>query len=268
MNKCSLCTLLIFLAYLSSYAQEKPDKKSGNYFNLGGGYTMSKFLDNSFSTLKYTANSASAVAGLDFNRPVHYHRVDVRFDYGEAKNRVNYGVVDNIRFEGNYAYARHIRNFGNDRIRWFGGVSVNALWQLWIFNNFQNNAYDNSIYVSASPNTSLAYDFRLFRRDFTVGFAAFLPLVTFAVRPSYGASSFSGFLDREKNKLVSKILDSGHITSFNRFFRYSNTFSLDYALRNGNRLRLSYAWNIVHYNEPRSVAAASHNISIATMFNF
>lgn len=268
MNKRSFLFLLIFLAYFRSHAQEVTDRLSGNYFNLGAGYTVSKFLDNSFSTLIYAGNAAAVTGGLHFNRPTQYHHVDVRFDYGEASNITNFGTVESIRFEGNYTYNKYIRSFCDDRIRWFAGGSVNGLWQLWIFNNFTNNAYDNSIYVSVSPNTSLAYDFRLFNRNFSAGFSAFLPLLTFAVRPSYGASSFSGFLDRENDKLISKIFDSGNLTSLNKFFRYSNTFSLDYAISNGNRLRLSYTWNIVRYSEPRMVTAASHNISLSTMFNF
>lgn len=176
--------------------------------------------------------------------------------------------VDNFRFEGNYAYRHYVKSFWQDRIQWHAGGSVNGLWALWIHKSFSNNAFNNSVYLSFSPNTSLTYKFELFDRQFQAEWSAFLPLLTFAMRPSYGASSFFGFLNDEREDIFMQVLESTKVASLNKFFRYSNAFSLEYVLKNANRLKLSYEWNFLHYSEPRVVKAASHNITFSTMFNF
>ncbi len=251
-----------------AFAQEAALPVKERFFNLGGGYTLPKFIDNSFSLARYQGHAVSAVGGFQFRKPARLHHLDFRFDYGEMSNASGFAVVDYFRFEGNYAYQKLIRSFWQDKIQWYAGGSLNTLWTLWIYNNYTNNAYDNSVYGSLSPQTSLVYHFTLFNRTFRAGFSAYLPVLTLAMRPTYGASSFAGFLDDDRDDTFRQLLESSQLASFNKFFRYSNTFSLEYPLRNANRLRLSYEWNILRYSEPRIVKAASHNITIATMFNF
>lgn len=268
MNKRSFLILLFLCFTCWAKAQEKTSFIKERFFNLGFGYALPKFIDHNFSSLRYSGNAVSAVGGFHFTKPTHLHYLDFRFDYGELSNVTNSSKVDYFRFEGNYAYKKYITSFWSDRIRWYGGGSVNGLWTLWVYNNFVNNAYNNSVYTSISPNVSFIYDFELFRRQFRAEAAVFIPILTFAMRPSYGSSSFSGFLDNDRDDLVNQILESGKIISFNKFFRYSNTFSLEYHFENFNRLKLSYQWDFSHYSEPRVVKAASHNIIFSTMFNF
>lgn len=266
MNKRSFIILFLsFITFLTK-AQELPIKD--RFFNLGFGYTLAKFIDHSTSSLRYNGPAVSAVGGFHFRKPNRLHYLDFRFDYGDLANVTNFATVDYFRFEGNYAFKKYIKSFWSDRIRWYGGGSVNGLWILWIHNNFANNAYHNSVFTSVSPNMSFIYDFEIFKRQFKAEAAVFIPILSFAVRPSYGSSSFSGFLDSEREDWFNQVLESGKVVSFNQFFRYSNTFSLEYFLKNSNRLKLSYEWNFLYYSEPRIVKAASHNITFSTMFNF
>lgn len=241
------------------------------YFQLGIGYTLPKFLDQSSSVLRYRGHAASVTAGLHWANPPETVRYQVytRFDYGRM-SAFDFAFADLnfYRFEGNYTYERQLKVSSAKQLRWYIGGSVNGLWTLWHFENFSNNAFNNSFYFSLSPHFTLKYSFQLWKRDLQVSYSAFLPLLTFAVRPSYGTTRFPEFLDDERDEPVQQFLGSGRMTTLGNFARYSNTTALEYVLRNANRLRLSYTWNFVSYNEPRVVKSASHNITLSTMFNF
>ena len=177
-------------------------------------------------------------------------------------NAIYYGV------EVNYSYQKYLKNIWKDRLRWYVGASFNSLYALLQYQEFNNNSFNNSAYVSLSPQTSLVYDFKLLGRDFRAQASAYIPILTFAMRPSYGSSNFFGFLDDQRDDTARQLLESGKVVTLNKFFRYSNIFSLEYPLKkNPNRLRLSYEWNYTRYSEPRLVQMATHNITFSTMLN-
>ena len=261
--------VLLFVGSVTASAQSLPFKP--RHFNLGIGATLPKFLDQSFSALRYQGYAASVTAGLVWANPdtTARHLAHARFDYGQMSAfSFAFADLDAFRFEAHYSYETRMKPLWKDRLRWYVGGNLSGLWTLWQFQNYSNNAFNNSFYFSLSPQTTLEYPFRLWKRNFQVSYSAFLPLLTFAIRPSYGTTRLPEFIDSERDEPVQQFLGSGRVTSLNRFFRYSNTLALEYALRNTNRLRLSYTWNFIRYNEPRLVQSASHNITIATMFNF
>ena len=269
-TRCSIfLSFLLSTCFTLASAQSLPLKP--RHFNVGVGASLPKVLDESASALRYQGYAASVATGLVWARPdtVARHVAHVRFDYGQM-SAFSFALADLtlFRLETNYAYEKQLQPLWGNRVRWYAGGSVGGLWTLWQFQNYSNNAFNNSFYFSLSPQTTLEYPFRLWKRSFQVSYSAFLPLLTFAVRPAYGTTRLPEFLDEERDEPVQQFLGSGRLTSFNRFFRYSNTIALEYRLRNTNRLRLSYTWNFVRYNEPRLVQSASHNITLATMFNF
>ena len=252
----------------SASAQNRPLKP--RHVMLGVGYTLPKFLDEGFSALRYWGHAGSVSGGLVWaNRDTTArHSGLVRFDYGQM-TAFDFAAADlnAFRFEGHYSYEKQLPH-PTKRLLWYVGGNFSGLWTLWQFQNFSNNAFNNSFYFSLSPQTTLEYPFRLWKRRFLVSYSAFLPLLTLAVRPSYGTTRFPEFLDDERNEPVRQFLGSGQLATLNKFFRYSNILALEYALPNANRLRLSYTWNYIRYSEPRLVQSASHNITLSTMFNF
>lgn len=268
--KTTFACLLILIISLGtadfSFAQD--NNKALHFFNFGGGYTRPVAYDASFSTLIYRGMAATAIAQYHRRKPRLLDHLNLRFDYGELSNETSFGTAIYYRAEANYSYQKYLKNIWQERLRWYVGGSFNSLYTLLQYQEFNNNSFNNSAYVSLSPQTSLVYDFNLFTRDFRLEASAYIPIITFAMRPSYGSSNFFGFLDDERDDTVRQLLESGEVTSLNKFFRYSNTFSLEYPLKkNSNRLRLSYEWNYVRYSEPRLVQTATHNISFSTMLN-
>lgn len=260
---------LILLCPILTSAQTLPFKP--RHVTLGVGYTLPKFLDESFSALRYQGHAGSVSGGLVWANAdtTARHAGGVRFDYGQMSAfSFAFADVNAFRFEGNYSYEKLLKLLWNNRLQWYVGGNFSGLWTLWQFQNYSNNAFNNSFYFSLSPQTTLEFPFRLWKHYFRVSYSAFLPLLTFALRPSYGTTRFPEFLDDERDESVQQFLESGRLATLNNFFRYSNTLALEYALRNTNRLRLSYTWNFVQYNEPRLVQSASHNITLSTMFNF
>ena len=261
---------VVFMLSLSSNALAQMRPPHPRHISLGVGYTLPKFLDESSSALRYWGHAGSVSGGLTWaNRDTTArHSGLVRFDYGQM-TAFDFASADlnSFRFEGSYSYEKQLPQ-PNQRLKWYVGGNFSGLWTLWQFQNFSNNAFNNSFYFSLSPQTTLEYPFRLWKRRFLVSYSAFVPLLTFAVRPSYGTTRFPEFLDDERDEPLQQFVGSGRLVTLNRFFRYSNTLALEYALQNANRLRLSYTWNYLRYSEPRVVQAACHNITLATMFNF
>jgi len=260
----------LLLSFVILFAAPAQAQKKFRSFNVQAGYTLPKFFDKSASSLRYQGHAFSVAGGFHFRKDSStLEHIDLRFDYGlMSAFAFEFADVDYYRVEGNYSYKKRIKNIWQNRLEWLVGGSINSLWMLWTFDNFTNNSVNNSFYFSLSPTTSLVYPFTLWNRRFRAEYSAYLPLFTFALRPSYGTSRFSGFLDDERDEPVAQFFESGKLTSLNNFFRFSNTLSLEYFLTNRNRLRLSYDWNYLRYNEPRLVQTASHNILIGTMFNF
>ena len=193
------------------------------HVTLGVGYTLPKFLDESFSALRYQGHAGSVQAGLVWANAdtTARHTGGVRFDYGQMSAfSFAFADLDAFRFEGNYRYEKLVKPLWNDRLRWYVGGNFSGLWTLWQFQNYSNNAFNNSFYFSLSPQTTLEYPFKLWRRSFQVSYSAFLPLLTFAIRPSYGTTRFAEFLDDERDESVQQFLESGRLVTLNSFFRY------------------------------------------------
>jgi len=270
MKKTLVRSLLLFVVCFGFTEQclAQDDNKASHFLNIGAGFTRPVAYDKSFSTIVYDGMAATGLAQYHRRKPSFLDHLDLRFDYGELSNETSFGVAVYYRAEVNYSYQRYIKTFWKDRIRWYVGGSFNNLYTLLQYRDFNNNSFNNGAYISLSPQTSLVYDFTVFGRDFRAQASAFIPLLTFAMRPAYGSSNFFGFLDDQRDDTFQQLLESGQLTSLNRFFRYSNTFSLEYPLKkNPNRLRLSYEWNYLRYTEPRLIQTATHTIAFSTMLN-
>lgn len=257
----------VFVLCFDGFGQEQ--NEYSRYINIGAGFTVPTSYDLSFSDIVYQGYAGSVNAQYHRRSARNMGHLDFRFDLGELTNSTSLAYLTYYRFEGNYSYETLLKNLSKDRLAWYAGGSFNSLWTLFQHRDFSNNSFNNSVYASVSPHTSLVYSFKLWNRDFRLQGSAYIPLLTFAMRPSYGSSNFSGFLDDDREDTFRQLLESGKLVSFNKFFRYSNTFALEYLFKkNPNRIRLSYEWNYLRYSEPRLTQSASHNITFSTMFNF
>jgi len=267
--RASVAALLMIISACCKSVYGQEEARPLHFFNVGAGYTIPTSYDRSFSTLVYQGMAATGLLQYHRRKSGFMDHLDLRFDYGELTNDISFSTVNYYRVEGNYSYLFYLKNIWQDRLRWYAGGSLNVLYTLYQYTNFNNNSFNNSFYGSLSPQTSLVYDFELWNRSFRAQATAYLPVLTLAMRPSYGSSNFFGFLDDERDDTFRQLLESGQVVTLNRFFRYSNTFTLEYLLKTTpNRLRLSYEWNYLRYNEPRLTQSASHNISFSTMFSF
>lgn len=263
------CLFFFFTCVLSFNIYGQEQNEFVRYFNIGGGFTAPTSYDQSFSSIIYRGYAGSATAQYHRRSNQKMEHFDLRFDIGELTNDISLAYLTYYRFEGNYSHEKLLKNIWQDRVEWYVGGSFNSLWTLFQYRDFNNNSFNNSVYASLSPHTSLVYHFKLWNRDFRLQGAAYLPVLTFAMRPSYGSSNFFGFLDDDRDDTFRQLLESGKLVSLNKFFRYSNTFALEYFFKdNPNRIRLTYEWNYLRYNEPRLTQSASHNITFSTMFNF
>ncbi len=258
------------LAFFQPATAQSDSVAVGRYFTPEAGVSLSKFLDQSFSSLRYQGPVFSGGAGFIFRKPQNFHQVDFLFDYGFLNNDRNNASLTQYQFSGNYTFNKYLRNVHFNLpidVHWYVGGTLGGLWMLSNHDSFSNNAVINSFYLSLSPSSSLFYNFNLWNSDFTAHVSAFLPLITFAVRPAFGTPRFSGDLDDAHD--LRGFLESGKIVSLNKFFRFNASYDLEYHLKNQNALRLRYMWNFYSFKQDdRLVQGASHTLTFSTMFGF
>lgn len=268
----SLVNMAICLS-LPFYAQAQEETSNLRYFNLEAGGSWPKYQDEAISTLRYKGPAFSGGGGFLFRNEQRFHQIDVLFDMGFLSNDANGASMTEYNTTINYSYQRHIKdlslNFLPEDLQWYVGGTFSSFWVLLDHSSFTNNSFNNSVYLTLNPSTTLLYDFGLWNRKFTASASAFLPILAFAVRPAYGSPKFEGFLDDPDEKPVGSFFESGKLVTINKFFRLNTLYTLEYHLKNNNALRIRYMWDFYTYHETsRTVKAGTHMITFGTMFSF
>lgn len=265
---------ILLICLCSSVVLYAQDETAGvRYFNMETGVSFPKYLDEAISSLRYQGPASSSGGGFLFRNAQRIHQVDVFFDYGFLDNDANGATMTEYNTTINYSYQRFIKTVTLDflpgELQWYAGGTFSGFWVLLDHASFTNNSLNSSVYFTLNPSTTFLYDFTLWNQKFTAHASAFLPLLSYAVRPAYGSNKFEGFLDDPDDKPVSSFFESGQVVSLNKFFRLNTLYTLEYHLKNNNALRLRYMWDFYTFNETaRKAKAASHMFTIGTMFSF
>ena len=270
MPKIYTVLLTAFLACLccSSSLHAQEEVAGLRFFNMEAGVSFPKYLDEAISTLRYQGPAFSSSGGFLLRNAKRIHQIDFFFDIGYLDNKANGATITEYNSVANYSYQRHIKTLSQD-LHWYAGGTFSGIWALLDHSSFTNNSLNNSVYLTLNPSTTFLYDFALWNQKFTAHASAFIPILTFAVRPAYGSPKFEGFLDDPDEKPVSSFFESGQLVSLNKFFRLNTLYTLEYHLKNNNALRIRYMWDFYTFNQTsRTVKAASHMITIGTMFSF
>lgn len=172
----------------------------------------------------------------------------------------------NHRVQLDHTHSRELVQF-NEHLALQLGAAVNFLGHFRIQNNYSNNAYNYDVALSLGLHSLLEYNFRLWGRDFSIPASVDIPLIGYIVRPSFASSIPEGFIARE-GKVIDAVLNSGHVAGFGKYARFRFRSGIEYALKNGNGLRLGYSWDFYQMKTFHKVQVGSQTVSFALLFRF
>ena len=274
MQRGTFSILFIFIIG-SLFSQEREDRDTSRsemvrFYDVAPGMTYFYMRDEGMSPLIYQGFNFTANSRIQWRNNKMRHGINYHFVYGNLKTQrhpTNPSQVENLRMELDHYYVRHTYEDESTGINVFLGGSVNVLGTMRSHQRFGNNALNYDGVFSLNVNALAEYDFQLWSRDFELSYRVFIPVYGYVFRPSYATSVPGGFINQQGSDFRAA-LESGHHATVNQFFRWNNTLELNYSLKNGNRLRLSYVWDYYSIAKTHPVKVAMHQVLIGTMFNF
>lgn len=261
------------LSYAKTDQNNEPEKKHQKYFDTSIGLSNFYLRDKATSPVIYSGTNFFSTAGISFINKNMRHGINFRFNYGNLTPHIrpesvaNTSKLENLGAEIDHFYLRKVYSLYDEKINFFTGLSANISGNMRDHSRFTNNSLSYDQANSLSINVQTEYDFTLFKRNFSAKLRSYIPIYTFIVRPSFASSTPIGFINQQSSD-ISAYFESGHHTSINNYFRWVNLFDLEYHLKNGNKLKLTYSWDYYAYKADYGVNAARHNILLGTMFNF
>jgi hypothetical protein len=241
------------------------------HFNLGGGWALSGMRDEGLSPLYYSGNHIYASSGLRSSTDTRMLFADIGFITGIISPAINPELTDshmrNVNLQLNVAHLRQAGEWFNDYLSLFLGGSIGSEFAYYRHNQFINNSITVYSVNSLNLDTRVSYRFSVNQRGYLIALRAYMPVVSFLIRPDFAYIMPSGFLDHSTGNLKS-LINSLEITSLNRFFSLHSNLSFEYTLSNRNALRVQYKWQFSNHRNQNRLTSATHGIMLQTMFNF
>ncbi len=260
--------LLLPLISVSENDTIKSRKYTG-YFDSSVGISYFYLRDNATSPLIYKGLNFSSDLRIMFLNNKMRHGAILGFNYGKLKpvSIYNSSRIENIGTGIDYFYLRKFSEINDKNITLFAGLSINIGGNIRDHSRYVNNSISYEQVNSLNINFQSEYNFTLFKRDFQLIYRTYSPFYAFVLRPSFASSVPEGFIDQTGNNFKAYLESCNHLT-FNKYFRWNNSFDLCYILKNGNKLRLSYGWDFYNIDILHNVKSANHKLLFSTMFNF
>ncbi len=247
------------------------NKVSGldSYFETSAGIAHFYLRDQATSPLIYSGLNFVSQAKLSFLSEKMRHGFEFYFSYGNLNpySSVSSANLENMTGEINHYYVRLIKKFDDIPLSIFAGASINIRGGFRDHSRFTNNSFSFDQTNSLNLNLMAEYPFNVFGRDFLLSYRSFVPVYAFIVRPAFASSTPSGFTNGSGNDFAD-YLNSGFHATINSFFRWNNSFELQYKIRNSNRIKLSYSWDYYKIGGLKTMESASHYVMFGTMFSF
>lgn len=235
---------------------------------FGGGYSYSSGRDASVSPLVYRGHSGVVTAGFYDYRAKGHHKVDIHAAAGMGKPELAHVMHSKMwlyHMQVDYTYVHALYPIPElQTMLYLGGTwHTNAFikYHTKYSNNFIN--YDGATDLAITPMARTRIN--LFQRQWHLDFRLVIPLVAAYIRPGFANSFPTEILTTDNN--FKGFLKSIAIAGWGNYQRLQTQLALNYFLKNGNSLMLSYRWDYYHINSVNEVKQAFHTIAITTNFN-
>ncbi len=261
----------IIAFFILSAAPVFSETGTSRHFNLGGGWALSGMRDEGLSPLYYSGSHIYAGTGVRSFSDTRLLVADMDFITGIISPAINPELTDshmrNANMQINVAYLRPAGKVFNDYLSLFLGGSIGSEFAYYRHNQFINNAITVYSINTVNLDSQVSYSFSGKQREYLIALRAYLPVVSFLIRPDFAYIMPSGFLDHSTGNLKS-LINSMEISSLNRYFSLNSNLYFEYALSNSNALRVQYKWQFSNHRDQNRLTSATHGIMLQTMFNF
>ncbi len=266
MRPLSIIILPLLLLFFSL-----PGRGQKHYLNTGAGWSWFKTRDQAMSPMLYRGHTLLAGLGYERDGVKSLFRTDLYFRYGSLKPRNNPDLTQAnallIKPDLDVHYLRALGWVTKWNIEAFAGLS----WQTYAtykeHSRFVNNSINHEFCSSLGITGALRKEVPLFQHPLELNLQLSIPVTGYVIRPSFASSLPEGFLGNYDNQ-VGTYFKSGSMETWGNFWRINTQWFLDYGLKNGNKVRLTYFWDLYRHGPVNEVIAANHGFLLTTNFQF
>lgn len=268
-------TFLILLITILTIAFTARDAFSSGLDDTPNFYIGSS-LGLSGSVIKDLGMSPLTYSGSNFRTNISFLRTnqnrifEFRFDLDLGAMGNQFSSSNIVDYYGMYQSTSYLWNLPVSlpwESRLFLGGSLDLISANRFHNAYSNNAYNFDFTATLSPVLKSQSPFSLFNQDFSAGMSLRLPFVTYSIRPAFNSSVGSGFLD-EYESIWEALYNSSKLRGPSQSFITQFSSSLNWHIRNNNRIKLEYRWLYYSIDGQNPIQAANHAITVTTLFAF
>jgi hypothetical protein len=235
--RCSMKMGFSLICFLVLTATLKAQVGSQRYFRQDFGLYLPVFKDQLGSSLAF--EGLGIILDLGGLRITPDWRMEsgfmVGFGLGVANATGDGSAQTALHFNlrGSQTYLRRLSAEQNNlRIDLGGKLEVGSQFQ--VFNSNDNNIFLYQLAASLGPQVQLSLPFQFKSRDFEAHWGLGLPLIAYAVRPTFIGVDPSVISDE------TGVFDNAHLVLPNKYLAYDYVLGIDRVLSNGNRFRFAY----------------------------
>ena len=270
------CLSLLMLIAVNSFAQQSADNTGNKDIPKKQRYIISSLTskhiqlrDQHMSPVTYFGGIISPGIGILKRKEKSISEFSLNFALGsiQAKNGSELRPMrgDYFRIDLQYSYLKFMKNILNQRFRWYVGGKLRSHSNVRL-NEQLDTGFITFIFTNGlALSSALERDINLFGRKMTLSYQLDLPVVTHVIRPNY--LNIYNYIDPENDWFKERIRDSDWLLP-GKFSSINSQLSLSYTIKAGNMVRVTYGWAYYALNNKLKAKSASHDVSVALLFNF
>ena len=267
--------LMVFVT-INGFAQQRLKatndenaKATQRYFTSSLGLKNIQLRDQHMSPVTYYGSIISPGIGLLKRKEKSISEFSLNLTLGsvQAKNGSELRPMrgDYFRTDIHYSYQKFVRNIFDQQVRWYLGGKFRSHANVRL-NEQLDTGFITFIFTNGlSLATTLERDITIFNRKMTLSYNLDIPVITHVIRPNY--LNIYNYIDPENDWLKERFRDSDWL-SVGKFSSINSQLSLSYTIKAGNMIRFTYGWEYYALNNKLKARNASHDFSVALLFNF
>ena len=275
-EKCLFYLVLLVFITGNSFAQQgqkgmdnKKTVEKQRYFTSSLSLKHIQLRDQHMSPVTYFGTVVSPGVGIIKRKERSISEFSLNSALGsiQAKNGSELRPMqgDYFRVDIQYSYLRFVKNILDQRYRWYLGGKFRSHSNVRL-NEQLDTGFITFIFSNGlSLATAVERDFTLFNRKMTLSYQLDVPLITHMIRPNY--LNIFNYIDPENDWFEERFRDSDWLP-VGKFSGINSQLSLSYMIKAGNMIRFTYGWEYYALNNKLKAKNASHDFSVALLFNF
>ena len=227
--------------------------QKSNFINIGAGLEHIAHRDMGMSPLMYSGNGFFTEFSWQKTSPKQSLKIAINFAKGIQRSKFDNSIEYNKGNIQAYVFYHQHRSVTNG-ILW--GWSNNNVFSHRYNQEFVNFNHHFDYFTNFGPAAKYVYPFKVNNRDLAIEGVANFQMIGFIIRPSYTSSYPVGFL-REETSIVKGLVHSVKLSHPGNSLNFGFHPRLNYFLKSGNRLSLSYQYELYRLSPTNLVTQSS-----------